>query len=92
VVENSDGKAVEGLVGRLCHDCIHNSELRVVAKPVCDFVAELVPILRHGRGEDLDPVEVVLFAGRVAHGFPFAPRYVPHLQALIKGGAVVASQ
>src|SRR5512133_3647149 len=56
--EQHDGEAVELVVGRLRHDLVQHLDVGVRLEPARDRLAELLALLRLGRGEDLHPGEM----------------------------------
>lgn len=56
-IEHGDGHAVERLVAGLGHYPVHHPEPRVLLNPLGDLLPQVLAILGHGGGEDLDAVE-----------------------------------
>src|SRR6187401_269498 len=61
-VEEGDRQAVKGLVRRLSDNGVDDLELRMLTDPGGDLLAEVLALLCHRGGEDLDSVET---CGRV---------------------------
>ena len=55
--ENGDREAVKRLVGRLRDDRVDDLTVRVLFDPGRDLLAQIFPLLRHRRREDLHAVE-----------------------------------
>src|SRR5258708_18365821 len=60
--EDRDRQTVERFVRRLRHDRVHHLTLWMLTDPRRDFLAQVLPLLRHGSGQNLHALE---HSGRV---------------------------
>jgi hypothetical protein len=53
---------VKRFVARLRDDLVDDLDSWVCRQPLRDLFPQLIPLLRHGRGEDFDPIELAVVA------------------------------